>query len=174
MPKTRESKHVVLGVPSNVGDQIEEAALIPTGDFSPICLTCGNVPEMRRTIFRPSYQILAIRRNAGSYHQVSAFGAKESLPYAGAFHRLVLKEADAIISGVHEQLVFVLRVDYELINLVALQLLLADREEIVCVDISLSYINVPDGYMASGVTYKESSVGVKDHTVRMHVVKDTC
>jgi hypothetical protein len=72
---------------------------------------------------------------------------------------------------VHKELVLMLRMHYELVDLVTLELLLPYLEKVVGIDIPLADTDVPHTDLASRVTYKDPPIRVKSHAVRMNVIE---
>lgn len=62
--------------------------------------------------------------------------------------------------------------DNQLVDLITLELLLSDGEKVVCVDVTLPHIDVPNTYVTSRVPDEEPSISVEHHAIGMHIVED--
>ena len=60
-----------------------------------------------------------------------------------------------------------------LVDFIPLQFLLTNFGIVICINVPLSHGYVPNTYMPSRVSNEQLSVFVKDHAVRMNMVKDS-
>jgi hypothetical protein len=58
----------------------------------------------------------------------------------------------------HKKFVFVLRMHYELIDLISLELFLTNLEEVISIEVALADVNIPDTYVTTRVTNKETTI----------------
>ena len=70
----------------------------------------------------------------------------------------------------NEQLVLKFRVYYKLVNLIAFKLFLLYYEEVVCIDVPLPYVDVPDTNMTSRISNKQTTMRSEHHAVWMNKV----
>jgi hypothetical protein len=46
-----KSEHIILRVPRNVGDEVQESALVLSSSLRSICISRGDIPDVRSTVF---------------------------------------------------------------------------------------------------------------------------
>lgn len=79
----------------------------------------ARVPDARLSVLGTSNDVLAIGRDSAAYHQVFAVRAKESFLDSDSTRGLILDQSDAVIPGLHEDLVCKLWMNFQIVDLIA-------------------------------------------------------
>ena len=133
----------------------------------------NSVPNIRYTILTTTDYILTIRWKTTLNHEIFTLGTKESLSNSWTSKRFIFNETDAIVSWMDKDFVLILRMDNDLIYFITFKFFLSYLEVIVCINFSMFERNVPNTNLTSWISYKESSISIKCHAVRMNVIKDS-
>jgi hypothetical protein len=92
-----KSEQIILRVPRNVWYEVQESALVLSSSLRSICISRGDIPDMRGTIFWPCEKELAIRIHNTSNHEILALSAKEPLSDSWVLHRFIFKPLRLIL-----------------------------------------------------------------------------
>ena len=49
--ETGKSEHIILRIPRNVGDEVQESALVLSSSLRSIGISRGDIPDVRGTVF---------------------------------------------------------------------------------------------------------------------------
>ena len=141
LTEAAQSEHVVSRVPRDITDEVKQLALV---GFCLEGLLKTRVLDAWLTVLGASHNVLTVRRNGTTHHQVLALGTKEALLNAHATRPLILDQADTVVSRLNKDLVGVLWMHLYLINLITFEFLVRDLEMVFSNDFAVAESDVPD------------------------------